>query len=295
VVLLVVINHENELMCMPKKKKGKRPAKERTNPSPGEQSTPGDRVAWLLKTVWDGNRSEMARAVGCSHSVLVKIAAGQQDAGRRLLMAIASHPKVNPAWLISGQGEPLLVEERSPSSAEGWPLAISRQLLPGDPSVYRQLLSGEHFPTAGAFYRTTRYWLEVQHGHPIIRAWGEKIESGDLLLVETAPEFRQHPEQVDDTLCIVRLKPAEPLKLGRVTIHPGTDDDPECCCFDGFEQEHNPTPAATEEIVLHRHADGEVEVMKQRKRRRPVAGHLHFELLPSLASIVAVSLQVVRR
>ena len=109
--------------------------------SPGSQSTPSERVVWLLETVWEGNRSEMARAVGCSHVVLSKIANGHQEVGRQLLSAIASHSKVSPAWLLGGEGEPLLAESEATPS-EGWPLPIAKQLLPGGPRRQSALAIG---------------------------------------------------------------------------------------------------------------------------------------------------------
>ena len=62
----------------------KSPTVARASHSPelaGAKSSPAQRVIWLLEQVWNGNRSEMGRAIGCSHSVLTKIAAGQQAPG----------------------------------------------------------------------------------------------------------------------------------------------------------------------------------------------------------------------
>jgi len=47
------------------------------------ESTTAERVMWLLDNVWGGNRSAMGDDVGCSHLVLVKIAAGQQGPARQ--------------------------------------------------------------------------------------------------------------------------------------------------------------------------------------------------------------------
>ena len=123
--------------------------------APGPEATLGDRVTWLLDHVWNGNRSEMARAIGVTHSVLTKVAAGQQNPGRRLLDAVASHPKISPAWLLTGQGEPLVaVSPETPTG--GWPVPIFRQLLSGSLEQNRSLSTGEYFPLPGGLFRQTR-------------------------------------------------------------------------------------------------------------------------------------------
>src|SRR5690606_10291031 len=110
-----------------------------------------------LNNVWQGNRSAMAQAVEVSHSVLVKIAAGQQGPGRRLLQAIAGHPKVNPAWLFTGEGEPLVAPKSDVT--EGWPLPVAYEPLPGPVEKHKDKLSDDTFLVAGRFYRPSRYWL----------------------------------------------------------------------------------------------------------------------------------------
>ena len=82
--------------------------------------------------------------------MLSKIATGEQSPGRRLLEAIASHPKVNPAWLLSGEGTPLLAEKPNVPT-EGWPVKIASKLLPGPLDQHRRLLLDDTFPVAGIF------------------------------------------------------------------------------------------------------------------------------------------------
>ena len=111
------------------------------------ESSAADRIAWLLNEVWSGNRSEMARAVHVTHSALAKIARGEQEPGRRLLQAVASDPRVNAAWLLSGVGDPLFDADQ-PSTGRDWPMQIALELLPGPVDELRDSLSDEMFPVA---------------------------------------------------------------------------------------------------------------------------------------------------
>jgi hypothetical protein len=49
--------------------------------------TVGQRIAWLLDTKFMGNRSEMGRAAGVSHSVISRVVSGKKLPGRHLLTA----------------------------------------------------------------------------------------------------------------------------------------------------------------------------------------------------------------
>ena len=227
---------------------------------PGSRSSPSERVVWLLETVWEGNRSEMGRAVGCSHAVLSKIASGHQGVGRQLLTAIASHPKVSPAWLFGGEGEPLLAE-REDAPSEGWPLPVAKQLLPGEPNDNRHLLSGESYPIAGAFYRPTRYWLEIQRGDPIVKEQSQRVHSGDLLLMETAQAWRNEHRLVDERLCAIYFVSEgseSQVRLGLVTFEPDTEDDAGYFVVDAFERSVDQSQLVRE-IVLREYPGARFE------------------------------------
>jgi hypothetical protein len=208
----------------------------RTSSAPGPDSTPSERVNWLLDHVWSGNRSAMARDVGVTHSVLGKIATGQQNAGRRLLGAIASHPKVSPAWLLAGQGEPLLAASPDTPTA-GWPVPIFRQLLTGTPDQNRDLWSGESFPLAGSLFRPTRYWMEVVPSEPVVNHPFMHIRPYDLLLMETDPVWWKTEDMVDQRICAIKLPGSAAAKLGQVNWFPISEDEPASLRAEMFDKQ----------------------------------------------------------
>ena len=300
------IRHKDEPRIMAKKKRAT--SSPRQLPEfPRGGSTPAERVVWLLESVWGGNRSAMARDVGCSHSVLSKIAAGYQSPGRRLLTDIAAHPKVNPAWLLGGEGEPMLAL-RPDAPADGWPVPISKHLLPSSPDKDRSLLSGEHFPTAGAFYRSTRYWYDVQKNEPIVRDTASKIDAGDLLLMETDPNWRRSCARVEDKTCVLWLNEDHDarLGLGRVIYDPGSAEESGYFGVDTFESDLDRKDLA-KEVVVRVSDDGTLDARWGWPRRVEKQGGMNSEQRVShvrlgrrthqiqLESIVAVCLMVVRR
>jgi hypothetical protein len=215
---------------------------------PGRRSSASERVVWLLNAIWKGNRSEMGRSVGCSHTVLAKIVGGQQGPGRRLLASIAEHPKVNPGWLLSGAGEPLLAS--GSMSAEGVMLPIAQRPLPGHPDRHREYLSGQSFPVPSAYYRDSRYWLAIERGARMLNDLRESFEVGDLLLMETSPEWCQQFNQVNGRLCIIRMaSKALPPELARVHFVSEAPDGPDYWEADPFEHMLRSGPA-TERFVI---------------------------------------------
>lgn len=222
---------------------------------------PTERVTWLLEHVWGGNRSQMARDIGVSHSVLAKIASGTQSAGRRILGAIAAHPKVNPTWLLTGHGEPLLASSTA-APAEGWPLPISRQLLWLRPREQRDFFTGETFPVAGALYRETRYWLRVLPANSLVQHPFLSVRPYDLLLMETDPAFWATAEQIDQRICGV-LRPGElQPRLGQFAIN----DEPETGWrgleFDAFDTQ-------LELAIRRKKAAAELEAQAEKRAMRP--------------------------
>jgi hypothetical protein len=188
----------------------------------------GERVKWLLTHVWGGNQAAMSQEVGCSRTAIYKIVTGRQPPGRRLLSAIAAHPKINPGWVLAGEGEPLLAE-RQQGFTGGWLLPVYKSLPSGLPQEHQNLQTGQWFPVQGGFHAPSRFWYEIQAGDPITQAALERIAVGDLLLMDSDPVSWIDIVALDDRLCAVWVSDHESderhLMLGRAEYHPGDSEE----------------------------------------------------------------------
>lgn len=211
-----------------------------------------DRIRWLLATLWHNNESQMARSLGTSQTTIWRAVDGKRPPGRELLQSLAAHPKINPAWLMTGVGEPLLAEREEQPKGRGLP--ISREPLPGPPGENREILTGETFSLARVPYRRSRYWLEIQGHDPITADRGQRVVIGDLLLMDSDRTGWTQPENVQGRLCVVQIqdtadgKPKP--KLGRVDYYPGSEDEPASLTVDTFERPVN--PADVERVITIR-------------------------------------------
>lgn len=180
-----------------------------------DDSTPNDRISWLVRTLFKGKQREAARAFGISQAVLSKVMRNEQVAGQRVLAAVAAHPRVSSLWLYNGVGEPLLTEGSEiplpltsdpPIDEAGPTLPVAMQFLPGPPAEFSLLLTRKRMPVASPDYATTRYFLELAGDAPILRAKGEKVAPGDCLLMETNRRlWIDHPPVLNGRLMVVRL------------------------------------------------------------------------------------------
>lgn len=186
--------------------------------TPGKGSTLRERVVFLLKAVWGGNRSAMASELGFSHTTIVKLVQGEREPGRGLLASLASHPKVNPLWLKEGMGEPLISKEARFSSAV-WARPISRDLLSGFGGQIEKLSTGDTFQLA---VDEPSYFFRTAGNEPISLDENEKVMLGDLFLMVPVPEeFHDDPRYFDGRVCAVRrpMGNGSTLLLARVRCH----------------------------------------------------------------------------
>jgi hypothetical protein len=242
----------------------------------------------------------MARSLGVSHTTIWRTVEGKRPPGRELLAALSSHPKINPTWLLNGVGEPLLAE-REDAPGGGWPVPIAREPLPGSPSDHPTFLTQQSFPVAGAYYRPTRYFLEVAANELVVRVAQERVAPGDLILMETHEAAWQQPKDIDGRLCVVlREHPGSVagLQLGRVAYYAEQPDEPAMLMADFFEG--NTRSELSKTFIIEEHPDGRLEVRRGRPRGpggTPLSqvslGAQPVEI--DLSDIIAVEVLLVRR
>ena len=175
--------------------------------------TTTDRFIYLVEALWRGNRSRAAEELGCSHTAVSRVLTGKRPLGARLLKLVTEHSRVNPLWIMSGEGEPLLAE-RSDDNSEGWPLPVVTRPLPGTPSKHRALLTGQTFPVPGIWASATRYWLQISGEHRAKDVKRFRIAIGDRLLVETdVGDFRRELRRLYGRLGIVNVGTNADLRL----------------------------------------------------------------------------------
>jgi len=180
-------------------------------------TTAADRVKWLMASHYGGSRTRMAKETRVSMTGLIKVVTGQQSPGRRLLETIAANSPVNPAWLLTGEGQPL--REAA--------LPVASVCLPGQPSADSPFLPDARAPELTSLYSPSRYWLLLGRAEPAVRAAEPKLTAGDLMLLETDPRRFPPVEQMKGRWAAVRLPTRKGLsvKLAELSYFPGVDED----------------------------------------------------------------------
>jgi hypothetical protein len=176
-----------------------RPKKTKKATTQSGWDTAAARIRWLLENYWQNNRLAMSREIGVSHTAINKIANQQREPGRRVLELIAAHPKVNPAWVLSGEGEPFL----EPPSGGAGAVPVARVPLPGAPQQHAKMLTGDTLDISQRCTRST-YWLRLCKDEPILKDQRRGFHQGDMLLMETdRREFPAEPNFFGE-LCVVK-------------------------------------------------------------------------------------------
>lgn len=170
-----------------------------------DNTTIEKRVQYLVNVLFGGNQSKMAESIGCSRSAISLAVTGKRPLGRELLRRLAEHPKISPAWLLTGDGEPF-VAEREPPTGTGLPLPLLDHPIPGPPASCPQVMTGETYPVPGDMASASRYWVRTKKGLPLAQVQSAKLRTGDLLLIESdvAP-FQHDPPSLQGRLGAVRL------------------------------------------------------------------------------------------
>lgn len=173
--------------------------------------TPSGRVGWYLRKLWLGSQTKMARDTGLSQAAISKVVLGRRNPGRQFLLAVAGHPLVNGAWLLSGVGEPLL-QSGGESGAGELMLPLVTRLLPGPVDQLRDRLSEAFVPVLRGDFAATRYWYRISHDDQV----DDRLIAGDILLVETDRSWLRRPERLKDVWCAVVPAPEAKPRLGWV-------------------------------------------------------------------------------
>lgn len=166
-------------------------------------ATIGGRFEHLLQHAWGGRQREMAADLGVSQGLISKVARGEQAPGPKLVEALAALPRVNETWLYTGKGEPL-VPPPNPPKVQDYDLPVARRLLPGPVGRHSELLTDDRYPVAASLHSESCYWYEVQAGDLILDEVAQKVEVGDLLLMQTDPLMCRDRLEVLGKRCVVR-------------------------------------------------------------------------------------------
>ncbi|MBI3408977.1 MAG: helix-turn-helix transcriptional regulator [Planctomycetes bacterium] len=171
------------------------------------------RIRKLANNIWEGNISQMSRALQISHPVLSRVLRGKQEPPASLLLAIARWPKVNLRWFFLGEGHDT-IGGRDLTRDGGKYCPVSHHLLPGPPKDYPHLLYDTSLPVADAYFSETAYWYLVAHDCKIVANEAEKVRDGDWLLIETGQEPLRRVERLYGHLITVRI--GSKIMLGRL-------------------------------------------------------------------------------
>jgi transcriptional regulator with XRE-family HTH domain len=171
------------------------------------------RIARLSELIWSGNQSAMGRDLGVDQSAVSKVLAGKQQPSAMLIERLATWSRVNPAWLMSGRGEPLLDGSTTPGVGLYCPLV--EEIPPGRLSELPAVRAGVSYPVAGAHYTPTSYWFKVPPNHPV--TYGTDVTTRDLILIETDPQWTGSIGTVRDKM-VVLSDPEESPGIRRMVI-----------------------------------------------------------------------------
>jgi hypothetical protein len=258
----------------------------------------------LVHQRFRGNRSAFAEAVGVSHTLINKVVNGQQP-GRKLLTAITAKLRVDPAWLLTGQGQPF----RDAAAASGRAgIPIFRVPPPGPPLEHLELVTGGWFDMSAQVSPASQYWLQLTSEQPILRENRRGFLVSDQLLMETDRARFPRESLMHDELCVVRFPEGDPpLKLATLSYFQEPGFEKGLLTADPFDLVPDSRTLITEEVYRH-YPDGRVSHHKtylqagesegkKRPRPAPLNERQLAPILPriSYADIVAVWLEILRR
>ncbi len=268
-----------------------------------EETTIGQRVQFYRGKLWLNHQEKMAADLQVSQPAISLVVNGQRRPSYRFLASLGKHPQVNATWLLTGEGSPLLAEDGSGGSFARLPVVES--LSPGCPSEHH----GPTVPVAEAWSRPTRYCLRLRADEPAVGDPELNFDVGDLIVLETDPEYWQTDlQRLRGKLVAVRLQQEQgvSLLLGRAVCDFESPDEP-CRFFANvFDVGRVPLqvgtatmPAKHEDVSTAKEQGKQLRAIQLDKSslgpgRRTAAPHTEPQFEEINATVIAVGIQLLR-
>lgn len=216
-----------------------------------EWATPTDRVKWLLEHQHGGSRSGMAKATGVSLTGLIKVVTEQQTPGRRLLEKIVQNTDVSPAWLFAGEGQPF----------KGAAMPVTEACVSEPPPDAEKATGASNVPDLADLYSPTRYWLRLGRGEPAVKASGNGVKAGDLMLMETDRSTFPSPQRLHSMWGVARVRGRGESVLRLVGFEYVRESDEHDAFLQAETFAHH--PQKVRRIIIDEFADGTLEASKR--------------------------------
>ncbi len=216
-----------------------------------EWATPTDRVKWLLERRHGGSRSGMAKATGVSLTGLIKVVTGQQNPGRRLLETIVQNSDISPAWLFAGEGQPF----------KGAAMAVTEACVSEPPPAATGATGAANVPDLADLYSPTRYWLRLGRGELAVKASGNGVRAGDLMLMETDRGTFPSPERLHGMWGVARVRGRGESVLRLAEFEYVRESDEHDAFLQAETFAHH--PQTVRRIVIDEFPDGTLEASKR--------------------------------
>lgn len=272
-----------------------------------EANTTGQRFQVVLEEHFRGNQSLMARGTGLSQASIGRITRGRQVPTLPLVANLAEHHDVNPLWLITGKGPRRLSD--APAGHVESRLPVARRILPKPPQEQPSCAIAYEIDVAQSVFATSRYGLEIQSDDPVVQEQDQRLRSGDIVVLETDPEYWQADlQRLRGKLVAVRLHQEQgvSLLLGRAFCEFDSSDEPCRFFVDVFGVGRVPLqvgtatmPAGDADVSIDEdqgkaHRAIEIDKTPSSRSRRKAMPEAEPELHKVTATVIAVAIQLLR-
>lgn len=159
----------------------------------------GRRLKSVLETVFAGNITVMANALGVDKSTCSRYVSGDTVPSRTVLLLLHEAHGIDLGWLEEGSADEVQWSGLSSSTAvRELGLPVFAAPLESVPQPKSPGFLDKIVVVSPTFFKSTSYWVEIDRADP-----GESLARGDLVLIE--PEKARAPEPSDPgRLLVVR-------------------------------------------------------------------------------------------